>query len=229
MSAYTIFFCPHCQRSQPCKTVSDLVGHLGTHIRNDESLICPHENCNRTYNVYSSMTSHIARNYRNFNMYQVKHEYLVPVQVNGDLNDNVGSEHGGEALEVNILMIEDTNEFEQVQFEQNFMKGFSQMLLKIQESLHLPVSTVSIIVDEMKTIVHQSMEYTKEKVLSLLDCNNFNEELKQKITAEFTSNIFSTSVNKFSTPYRRQQFVERNIVIEYDHMTSMKGLDHNLM
>jgi hypothetical protein len=37
------------------------------------------------------------------------------------------------------------------------------MLLKIQESLHLPVSTVSIIVDEMKTIVHQSMEYTKEK------------------------------------------------------------------
>jgi hypothetical protein len=107
-------------------------------------------------------------------------------------------------------MIEDTNEFEQVQFEQNFMKGFSQMLLKIQESLHLPVSTVSIIVDEMKTIVHQSMEYTKEKVLSLLDCNNINEELKQKITAEFTSNIFSTSVNKFSTPYRRQQFVERN-------------------
>ena len=143
-------------------------------------------------------------------MYQVKPEYLVPVQVNGDLNDNVGSEHGGEALEVNILMIEDTNEFEQVQFEQNYMKGFSQMLLKIQESLHLPVSTVSIIVDEMKTIVHQSMEYTKEKVLSLLDCNNINEELKQKITAEFTSNIFSTSVNKFSTPYRRQQFVERN-------------------
>jgi hypothetical protein len=90
-------------------------------------------------------------------MYRVKPEYLVPVQVNGDLNDNVGSEHGGEALEVNILMIEDTNEFEQVQFEQNFMKGFSQMLLKIQESLHLPVSTVSIIVDEMKTIVHQSM------------------------------------------------------------------------
>ena len=77
MSAYTIFFCPHCQRSQPCKTVSDLVGHLGTHIRNDESLICPHENCNRTYNVYSSMTSHIARNHRNFNMYQVKPEYLV--------------------------------------------------------------------------------------------------------------------------------------------------------
>ena len=29
--------------------LSDLVGHLGTHIRNDESLICPHENCNRTY------------------------------------------------------------------------------------------------------------------------------------------------------------------------------------
>ena len=137
------------------------------------------------------MTSHIARNHRNFNMYQVKPEYLVPVQVNGDLNDNVGSEHGGEAPEVNILMIEDTNEFEQVQFEQNFMKGFSQMLLKIQESLHLPVSTVSIIVDEMKTIVHQSMEYTKEKVLSLLDCNNINEKLKQKITAEFTSNIFS--------------------------------------
>jgi hypothetical protein len=41
-------------------------------------------------------------------MYQVKPEYLVPVQVNGDLNDNVGSEHGGEAPEVNILMIEDT-------------------------------------------------------------------------------------------------------------------------
>ena len=133
------------------------------------------------------------------------------------MNDNVGSEHGGEAPEVNILMIEDTNEFEQVQFEQNFMKGFSQMLLKIQESLHLPVSTVSIIVDEMKTIVHQSMEYTKEKVLSLLDCNNINEELKQKITAEFTSNIFSTSVNKFSTPYRRQQFVERNyqLLVKY--------------
>jgi hypothetical protein len=29
--------------------LSDLVGHLGTHIRNDESLICPHEKCNRTY------------------------------------------------------------------------------------------------------------------------------------------------------------------------------------
>jgi hypothetical protein len=30
------------------------------------------------------------------------------------LNDNVGSEHGGEAPEVNILMIEDTNEFDQI-------------------------------------------------------------------------------------------------------------------
>jgi hypothetical protein len=40
--------------------LSDLVGHLGTHIRNDESLICPHENCNTILlpightNVYSS-------------------------------------------------------------------------------------------------------------------------------------------------------------------------------
>ena len=37
--------------------------------------------------------------------------YQYSLQVNGDLNDNVGSEHGSEALEVNILMNEDTNEF----------------------------------------------------------------------------------------------------------------------
>jgi hypothetical protein len=60
------------------------------------------------------------------------------VFLNVQSNHSQLSEHGGEAPEVNILMIEDTNEFEQVQFEQNFMKGFSQMLLKIQESLHLP-------------------------------------------------------------------------------------------
>jgi hypothetical protein len=33
-------------------TLSDLVGHLGTHIRNDESLICPHENCNTTMCIH---------------------------------------------------------------------------------------------------------------------------------------------------------------------------------
>jgi hypothetical protein len=37
--------------------------------------------------------------------------YQYSLQVNGDLNDNVGSEHGSEALEVNIFMNEDTNEF----------------------------------------------------------------------------------------------------------------------
>ena len=42
------FFLSTLKNHNPAK-LSDLVGHLGTHIRNDESLICPHENCNRTY------------------------------------------------------------------------------------------------------------------------------------------------------------------------------------
>ena len=59
MSAYTFFFVHTVKNHNPAK-LSDLVGHLGTHIRNDESLICPHENCNTANtpightNVYSS-------------------------------------------------------------------------------------------------------------------------------------------------------------------------------
>ena len=46
---HTQFFFVHTVKNHNPAKLSDLVGHLGTHIRNDESLICPHENCNRTY------------------------------------------------------------------------------------------------------------------------------------------------------------------------------------
>ena len=46
---HTQFFWVHTVKNHNPAKLSDLVGHLGTRIRNDESLICPHENCNRTY------------------------------------------------------------------------------------------------------------------------------------------------------------------------------------
>ena len=48
VSIHNFFFVHTVKNHNPAK-LSDLVGYLGTHIRNDESLICPHENYNRTY------------------------------------------------------------------------------------------------------------------------------------------------------------------------------------
>ncbi|XP_060772952.1 zinc finger and BTB domain-containing protein 17-like isoform X1 [Neoarius graeffei] len=76
--------------------LKQLVSHLNDHIQEGLHVVCPFDGCGRTFNVKTSLSSHISRIHRGWNTTQISSIYLSDVQAR--LTDSTPEESAAAAL-----------------------------------------------------------------------------------------------------------------------------------
>jgi len=73
--------CPMCKTTIP--DIRQLSSHLHLHIDQGEKIECPYDSCGRlTYDVYSSLTSHISRKHKKANACMLSSKWISKVKNN---------------------------------------------------------------------------------------------------------------------------------------------------
>ena len=180
--------------------------HLRRHIDTGMSIQCPFENCNNTYALSSSFSSHLTRKH----FYMTTHETYQSDCVVKEVITGLQSFHR------EIAVDDDVNDSESQDVSSNddgkseidtFQSTLFQSLMRLQELEHLPVSTLNTILDDMTCTVSQTLENSKAAVLSVLKENGVNEEIQTQVAEKMTGNIFQSVVSVMDTPYKRKKYL----------------------
>lgn len=92
-------------------------------------------------------------------------------------------------------------------FKDTFVRNIVSGLISLQELERLPISTVDKILDEMKTVMSLTCEYSKDSILALLKEKCVNVEIQVLIVNQLQNNIFMSSVEAIDSSYKRRQYV----------------------
>lgn len=141
--------------------LKQLVSHLNDHIQEGLHVVCPFDGCGRTFNVKTSLSSHISRIHRGWNTTQISSIYLSDVQAR--LTDSTPE------VSTYVSTDPDTDVHSQVcqgntdndkNAQDRFIENLALFCLGLQTKYLVPASTISEIVNEMKTLQDVQQEFT---------------------------------------------------------------------
>ena len=182
-----------------------LVKHFKTHIKNGQEVICPYRECNRTYSVVSSFTSHLSKYHvRNSSIHDLDYN---AIQVNFEIEECVDDSSTGPEIDLQ----ESLNIQDETDSEANlFIRNIVQFYLKLESELLIPASTIQYIVEEINTIHHQGQDKIKENLKARLLKENFDSNKTEDIIkAIFSTDPWIASHDIIRTNYKRKQFYKK--------------------
>ena len=153
---------------------SQLLNHIGRCHRNDPNFhcMCGIEGCTRTFKKYYTWRKHLTERHAEVPCNQNDHEIHI---------ENENNQHEDEPMEEN---------------GENNTRSAALYILKIQEDLLLPRSTVQNIIANTKTFLHNTLSIVESQVKDCL--NNANMEYQN---VPGLQEIFDES-NPTTNPFR---------------------------
>lgn len=173
--------------SAKCDTLTQFYSHLKVHIKEGRTVACPFKQCDASFTVISTFTSHLSRKHKNSTEVNLSESIVTTAHVteaesfqNID-SDMITDEHidvvgNREHLEVSPENIDETL----------FLKNLALFYLKLHAKLLLPSSVIQTIIEDMQSVydVNQSHLLFKlnEKLVTLgvpeASINNVMDSLK---------------------------------------------------
>lgn len=145
--------------SAKCDRLIQFYSHLKVHIKEGRRVTCPFKQCDQSFSVISTFTSHVSRKHKNSAEVNLSESIVATSLVTEaesfqDIDsDMMTGEHTGvvgnsENLEVSPENIDETL----------FLKNLALFYLKLQAKLLLPSSVVQTIIEDMQSVydVNQS-------------------------------------------------------------------------
>lgn len=207
--------CHLCDFEEPADTKIYFC-HLGTHLKNKETVLCPFSSCNFKTSISSSFTAHKSL-YHNSNTFQdFKTEHLLGPQLEGEVinttaeSDNTNTQSGGE--EYGQIQSDD-DKYTEIEkssdIKEKIKRKLCSLLLRVQAILHVSKAATQEIVDGFHEIGILAGELSKSTVEEVIEEHNLNiEDATLKIVTEALqkSNPLSCLSDRgpLGTEYRRQ-------------------------
>lgn len=135
--------------------IKGLVSHLSSHIQEGLTVTCPFDECSKTFNV--KMSSHISRYHKSWNVTQILPVHIVKVAVQSSPGEEA---HVSDSVpeEIDVTDADQSKDEAQDAYTENLPLFFLGL-----EAKHLvPPSTITEIVNEMKTLQDIQQEHTMD-------------------------------------------------------------------
>ena len=181
------------------KNASSYLYHMKHHMTNNDCPVtCPVSQCTSTYTVYKSLTSHISRFHKGFDVINAKAGLKLSKsqdQIDNDIdadNDN---------MEVDT----DEHENEDQNYYDLYLRNMALMLLKIQEQYHLPANTVQLIISDFTEIINLTKNPTIKVIEQTLVLHSVKNEVIEAISQDLGMGLFNKTQEELSTVWRRDQ------------------------
>lgn len=204
------FLCDLCDFNEFCTEIH-YFAHLGRHLQNKETVLCPFQKCTFKTNNRSSFSSHKTRKHRNHTIQDFR---LVNKHSREDLDDT--------ETELNDELEPATSSQEPVERREQdtervdvdiLERKVAQLFLSMQTVLHISKSAIQKIVEQLHDILDFSKCYALDKIREILAKHNIvtdNNQVVQNITnALFQTNplfVTTSAQGKFFTDYRRNVY-----------------------
>lgn len=180
--------CLSCKKS--FLNFSQLCSHYREHCANGQLVTCPVTNCNKTYNSYSSFTSHLSRIHPN----QKEEASSQP--------------HGTESnyYEQSCMGDDESEDNQTIDQEAQLKRNFALLQLKIQEKYMVPQGTVQKIMQDYKSIFQLNFENTVSKVKLAYENKNLDRETVEHVLSILEPNSLVTCFEQLNSIHNRKKF-----------------------
>ena len=191
----------HCKKT--CIDLRDLVAHLKVHLNKHELVHCPFSNCNKTFKVKSSFTSHVSRTH--------KHEIVNTQVTYSELS--VSSQIEPNETETGMDQSENQSQvLEEIDIRSLYMKNLCLFYMQLQAKYLVPSSTIQMIVEEINGLNDICHQYTKDKIKETLrgNTNMSDAEIDSVFQSLQEADLHASCSSRLSTEYIRRQYFEKN-------------------
>lgn len=209
--------------------LSDLLGHLKFHISKREAVHCPFNNCDHSFSVKSSFTSHLSRKHKNSTALHVSGAYCLP-SVSSESQFSVAESHSDERA--NDVVTDDDGPEEDMldpsQIKSLYIKNLSMFYMKLQAKYLIPSSTIQLIVEEIDKLSGVCQQYTKNHLkVSLQAKAKLSEtEIEDVLKTLDDMDIHGCCRSALSTEHKRKQYFEEHFPYVHQKCISL-GIDKN--
>lgn len=157
--------------SAKCETRTQFFPHLKVHIKEGRRVACPFEQCDASFTVISTFTSHLSRKHKNSSEVNLTESIVstarvTEVESSQNIDSNITDEHIDVAGNIAHLEVGPENIDESL-----FLKNLALFYLKLQAKLLLPSSVIQTIITDMQSVydINQSHLLFKlnEKLVTL--------------------------------------------------------------
>ena len=212
--SFSAFKCHICNNNQ-LSTETDYFKHIGTHLRNRESVECVFNDCSYKTNIYGAFNTHKWRRHNPHTIHDFK---------TGIVDGPVGSSAVEESFESGATVQSDdditseelTNE-EPRNLTQSIEVKLASVLLKLEHYFLVPSIAVTELLDELQYLIGTaSVPVAQKTLLDSLKSNNciVDESLvKELATVLCTTNPIKAAVGKggpLSTAWKRKAYYRKN-------------------
>lgn len=204
-----------------CKSEFDnflsLKKHLYSHMRKGEKIICPYNNCIRSYHLVNSFSGHLSKDHKNEPI--VTNNFMVSFQNNQDqlreaCSNSLDFENFPELDSSEQNNSEETSEIVNDP-EQNYLENLAIMFLKLESLKLVPISTIQTIVSELSGMYALGQDVNRIKLTEILKKERLSSDLINNVVEKFFANdLFSESLEKLDSNYKRKKFYKEN----FDHV-----------
>lgn len=194
--------CPEC--SFPVAALNDVYQHLKMHMTANSNILCPFNNCEKSYRVWSSLTSHVSRYHSCENLGALKSIWYPANQRKEIVCPEANFECSGQ----NCIYEDVADDSGTV-----YIKSYASLILKLQEKYSLPESTVQSILDDFSTYFELTNNYTQIKVTSVLSENGVQPELVHEIETTLGNNVFQMARKELNSKCKQFNFFCNNFSV----------------
>lgn len=163
------------------QALKDFLNHLSSHFSDGSgtSVPCPYEECEKSFSVRSSFSSHLSRKHRD-----ACAQNLAATVVNGG---KAGESHvidncldaGDNCIDTHLL---NANE------QDAFLQSFALFHLKLQAKFLLPASTIQHILEEYNTVYGIGQQHKCAWLQAKLISCNVSDDIVAEVVSEFSRN-----------------------------------------
>lgn len=196
------FLCDLCDFNEFCTEIH-YFAHLGRHLQNKETVLCPFQKCTFKTNNRSSFSSHKTRKHKNHTIQDFR---LVNKDSREDLDDTETEltddlEPATSSQRDDIPHVERREQDTESVDVDILEHKIAQLFLSMQTVLHISKSAIQKIVEQLHDILEFSKCYALDNIREILAKHNIvidNNQVLQDITDElfqkksFFCNNFST-------------------------------------
>lgn len=192
--------------SAKCDSLTEFYSHLKGHIKEGRAVACPFNQCEKTFTVVSTFTSHLSRTHKKTPEGNLIESTIAPAGVSG----TSGTHNNGDLL--CDMQLDDADNTEHLEVSPEniedalFLRNLSLFYLKLQAKLLLPSSTIQTIIEDLQSVHDISQSQLLFKLNEKLCMLGIPEDaIKTVINDLKAEDLFRThNTNTLKTDQRRK-------------------------
>ncbi len=191
-----IFHCSLCEFKEPCSE-SEFFTHLRHHLKNNEKVQCPYNECNFESQVYSTFNAHKCKAHQLSSQRDLKPAVAVETQnvaadLPQDVRQNTVSHH--ESVDSTEFDQDEHEEEDQTQnldvLQNQLERNIGLLFLKMQTILHISDAAVQEVVQQINQIFLLSKPLLCNAIQQILDKHgvSYSDSVLKEIVKAVTEN-----------------------------------------